>query len=205
MRIGMDCGKQKHWHFQVFLFKSRQTACFCQQVLLEGSHAHLFTSCLWLFSSCHGLKAMWHVTKPCDKKHMSGKTPNIYYLAFMWQVYWPFFQEYSLKLRKSILKLLEWVSESRYNTNKQIDKIYLCAKLLQSCLTLWDPMECSLPIPSVHGILQARILVPVAVPSSEGLDPCLISCIGRQVFYHHCHLGCPFMGETTSQFKGSGG
>ena len=31
------------------------------------------------------------------------------------------------------------------------------AKSLQSCLTLYDPMDCSLPGSSVHGILQARI------------------------------------------------
>ena len=28
----------------------------------------------------------------------------------------------------------------------------------QSCLTLSDPMDCSLPSSSVHGILQARVL-----------------------------------------------
>ena len=28
----------------------------------------------------------------------------------------------------------------------------------QSCLTLSDPMDCSLPGPSVHGIFQARVL-----------------------------------------------
>ena len=28
----------------------------------------------------------------------------------------------------------------------------------QLCLTLWDPMECSPPDSSVHGVLQARIL-----------------------------------------------
>ena len=33
-----------------------------------------------------------------------------------------------------------------------------CATSLQSCLTLCDPMDCSLPGSSVHGILQARIL-----------------------------------------------
>ena len=33
-----------------------------------------------------------------------------------------------------------------------------CAKLFQSCLTLCDPMDCSLPKSPVHGILQARIL-----------------------------------------------
>ena len=38
----------------------------------------------------------------------------------------------------------------------------------QSCLTLCDPMDCGPPGSSVHGILQARILVWVAVPSSRG-------------------------------------
>ena len=32
------------------------------------------------------------------------------------------------------------------------------AKSLQSCLTLCDPMDCSLPGSSVHGTLQARVL-----------------------------------------------
>ena len=32
------------------------------------------------------------------------------------------------------------------------------AKSLQSCLTLCDPMDCSPPGSSVHGILQVRIL-----------------------------------------------
>jgi len=37
------------------------------------------------------------------------------------------------------------------------------AKSLQSCPTLCDPMDCSLPGFSVHGILQARTLVWVAI------------------------------------------
>ena len=36
---------------------------------------------------------------------------------------------------------------------------------LQSCLTLCDPMGCSLPGSSVHGILQATILEWLLVPS----------------------------------------
>ena len=32
------------------------------------------------------------------------------------------------------------------------------AKLLQSCLTLSKPRDCSLPDSSVHGIFQARVL-----------------------------------------------
>ena len=42
------------------------------------------------------------------------------------------------------------------------------AKLLQSCLTLCNPMDCSPPGFSVHGILQARILEWVAIPFSRG-------------------------------------
>ena len=38
----------------------------------------------------------------------------------------------------------------------------------QSCLTLCDPMDCSPPGCSVRGILQARILEWVVMPSSRG-------------------------------------
>ena len=38
----------------------------------------------------------------------------------------------------------------------------------QSCLTLCDPMDCSLPGYSVHRILQARILEWVAISFSRG-------------------------------------
>ena len=38
----------------------------------------------------------------------------------------------------------------------------------QSCLTLCDPMDCSLLGSSVHAILQARILECVAILSSKG-------------------------------------
>ena len=44
---------------------------------------------------------------------------------------------------------------------------YLCL-VSQSCLTLCDSMDCSLPGSSVHGILQARILEWVAGPSFRG-------------------------------------
>ena len=46
------------------------------------------------------------------------------------------------------------------------------AQLLQSCPTLCDPMDYSPPGSSVHGILQAGILVQGAMPSPEDLpDP----------------------------------
>ena len=39
--------------------------------------------------------------------------------------------------------------------------------VVQSCLTLCDPMDCSLPGSSVHRIPQARILEWIAMPSSR--------------------------------------
>ena len=44
----------------------------------------------------------------------------------------------------------------------------VCAKLLQLCPILCDPTGCCPPGSSVHGILQARILEWVAMPSSRG-------------------------------------
>ena len=43
----------------------------------------------------------------------------------------------------------------------------VCTQLLQLCLTLCDPMDCSPPGSSVQGILQARILEWVAISSSR--------------------------------------
>ena len=42
-------------------------------------------------------------------------------------------------------------------------------KVVQSCPALCDPMDCSIPSFSDHGILQARILKWVAMPLSRGL------------------------------------
>ena len=46
------------------------------------------------------------------------------------------------------------------------------SKLPQSCPMLCDPVDCSPPGSAVHGILQARILGRVSMPSSrDRLDP----------------------------------
>ena len=47
----------------------------------------------------------------------------------------------------------------------------MCAKSLQLCPNLCDPMDCSPPGSSVHGILQARILEWASVPFSRGSSP----------------------------------
>ena len=49
--------------------------------------------------------------------------------------------------------------------------LWLHAKLSQWWPTLCDPMHCSPPASSVHGIHQARILESVPMPFSRGLNP----------------------------------
>jgi len=68
------------------------------------------------------------------------------------------------------------------------------SQLAQSCPTLCDPMDCSPPGSSVHGIFQARILEWVAISFSEifptqGLNPGLPH--SRQTLYHLSHQGSP--------------
>ena len=92
----------------------------------------------------------------------------------------------------------DYLSSNLLSICQAIICVRMCAKSLQSCSTLWDPMEYSLPSTSVHGILQARILEWVAVPSSRGSSQpmdgtCIsyVSCTGRQILYHERHLGSP--------------
>ena len=62
-------------------------------------------------------------------------------------------------------------------------------------LTVCDPVDCSPPGSSVHGILQAKIVEWVAISFSRGsslprnqTNISYVSCIGEQVLYHQHHL-----------------
>ena len=66
----------------------------------------------------------------------------------------------------------------------------VCAKSFQSSPILCDPVDCSPPGSSAHGILQARILEWVAMPSSRGSSKprdlshvSYVSCNGRQEWH----------------------
>ena len=68
--------------------------------------------------------------------------------------------------------------------------VYACIFLFvaESCLTLCDPVACSLPASSVRGIYQARALEQVAIlfsrGSSQPRDWTHVSCIGRWILCH---------------------
>ena len=59
--------------------------------------------------------------------------------------------------------------------------VYVCIYIYaQSCPALYNPMYCSPPGSSVHGILQAQILEWVSIPFSRESG----SLLGRQILYH---------------------
>ena len=68
------------------------------------------------------------------------------------------------------------------------------SEVVQSCQTLRDPIDCSLPGSSVHGILQARIVEWVAclcegIFPIQGLNPDVPHC--RWILYHLSQQGSP--------------
>ena len=64
--------------------------------------------------------------------------------------------------------------------------LFCCCLIAKLCLTLCDPMDCSLPGSSVHGILQARVLEWVAMlssrASSQPRDQTWVSCMAGRFF-----------------------
>ena len=53
---------------------------------------------------------------------------------------------------------IEWINNELSSTERYIQYPAAAAKLLQSCLTLCDPIDCSPPGSPIPGILQARTL-----------------------------------------------
>ena len=75
---------------------------------------------------------------------------------------------------------------------------YVRASYVALVMSLCNLMDCSPPGSSVHGILRASILQWVAMPvSRRSSQPrtwtrvSCVSCTGRCVLYHWCHLGSP--------------
>ena len=75
----------------------------------------------------------------------------------------------------------------------------VAVSVIQSCPTLCNPMDCSLPGSSVHGVLQARILGWVAISFFRGSfqpwDRTLGLLCFRQILYHLRHQGSPEKGK----------
>ena len=102
--------------------------------------------------------------------------------------------DYKLLISSKTLELTKVTKERELDHTEVTERTVLCSSVcahsLQLCLTLGDPMNCSLPVSSDHGILQARILEWVAMPSSKGSSQprdrtCISYIAGRFLLLSH--------------------
>ena len=124
------------------------------KVLLDHSHVISFICCLTLILCYQGrTEWLWQIIHLQSQKNLSSD-PSWKKKVF-WSQHWPIH--------------IYW-SES-------------VSLVVQSCLTLCDPLACSPPGFSVCGIFQARIQEWGAIPFSKGSSWTRdqVSCIGRLV------------------------
>ena len=90
---------------------------------------------------------------------------------------------------------IQWRAEQESKLSD--DSACMCAKLLQSCPTLCNPMDYSPPDSSVHGILQAKIVEWLAMLLSRGSswprDKTQVTCVSDTAgwFFTTKHWGSP--------------
>ena len=106
---------------------------------------------LWLTGNCSSVPSTTsEATSYCQPRERSTqKALNVCFCTTIVNSNWVENCLYMLSLGKGLLKVF-------------------CAKLLQLCSILCDPMDHSPPGSSIHVILQAAILEWVAIPSSRG-------------------------------------
>ena len=82
----------------------------------------------------------------------------------------------------------------------------VCVLSHSSCVQLCDPMDGNPPGSSVHGILQARILEWVDMPSSRGSSRTHVSWVGRGFFTTSATtVFCSFQSSCLAQKEDPGG
>ena len=96
---------------------------------------------------------------------------------------------------------VQWPSAFQFQDNFRLvvcgrgPYVCVCVLVTQLCPTLCDPMDCTHPGSSVHGILQATTLEQVPISFSRGIfptqgwNPGVLHC--RQIPYHLSHQRSP--------------
>ena len=118
-------------------------------------------------------RGLWAIRLPLGQRHCVGVRCKV---ACVWMnpfggVFWGGVKKWSSKWRSfptvlwNTSRAAIWLFPGRQYYHYWRMCVFVVA---QSCLTLCDPVNCSLPGSSVHGILQARIQEWVAIPFSRG-------------------------------------
>ena len=110
-----------------------------------------------------------------------------------------------LRSQKGKLSIREMHLPVQVQSSFSIFKFRVCAySVSKSCLTLWDPMDCSPPDSSVHGILQQEYWtgLPFSSPGDlprprDWTHGSCVSCTFRQILYPSASL----VQGTASKFR----
>ena len=140
-------------------------------------------STCWGAMNASGLEGIWHA-------HYSiVPYPGISYPQSL-HIETYHFLEAQLKMPPLSWSFFIMIQDPRRSHMLQSNSAHMlvCAQL---CLTLCDPMHCSPPVSSIHGIFQARILDWVAISffrgSTRPRNQTHISCVSwnsRWILYH---------------------
>ena len=169
----------------------------------ESIHWASFGGHYWalhLWWPVHALLATLSLSS-CDSSiQLESKKTSLLYYIHLFPYNWFFFP---IKIRHVLKKTTRKVFKNWNHRNKvteiETTLYHSCCPVTQLCLTCCGP-----PFPSVHGILQARILEWVAISFSR--DQTHMSYIGSWVLYHwatrevHTIPYCSCKKEKTSLF-----
>ena len=120
----------------------------------------------------HTLKKIKH----CNRRYrLIGRDAKFSLMRAIW------WKEISQRARQEYVQVKEIAYKKSW-----IWKCVCVCEVAQSCPTLCDPVDCSPPGSSVHGILQARILEWIAISFSRGSsqprDQTRVSCFAGRRF-----------------------
>ena len=129
------------------------------------------------------LRAQSYKTIPCPLTYFKGQ----------FQTQTAVFLISQLQTGGSNYPTLDFRCQWKVQVDTCILTVCMGVKLLQSCLTLWDSLDCSPLGSSVHGILQARLQEWVVMPSSRQSswrrDRTQVCYVAGKFFYHlSCQL-----------------
>ena len=125
-----------------------------KNLLLDIFHGKNFYECWWMSGKWDiGYSLFWTFRNKLEKERLPNSIGYVFRKFCKWCDNW-------LKIRRIYILIREF---------EMSGGVCACvhAKSVQLPLTLCNPMDCSLPSSSVHGILQARIPEWVAMPSSR--------------------------------------
>ena len=161
-----------------FLALSSMASPFLECFLLASPNPPL----VWTISSCSGDISIFSKSWKAGLAFLTGGLSVASHQSLAWESWLKC--SYGSSLRdsdllglgrrgKSYLSWKEqegrilWINGLWVGKHNRSVYVCMCAKLLQSCLTLSNPMDYSLPHSSVHEALQARILEWVAISYSR--------------------------------------